>query len=183
MNDLEKNNSNWPDSGDPAEDRLDELVAEYVDRLTVGEMVDKQQVLRDHPDLGPDLLDRLEVFHTISPSTSPEPLGTLGDYTLRRQIGRGGMGVVYEAWENSMDRAVALKVLPAGISADDRAVTRFIQEARLAGKLSHPNVVSVHGMGVKEQTLITSRKTSGGSFEDDRSRLDRRRVGSDWDRD
>ena len=80
-----------------------------------------------------------------------EPLGTLGDYTLRRQIGRGGMGVVYDAWENSMDRQVALMVLPSAVPADTKAVTRFVREAQLAGKLNHPSVVSVYGMGLKEQ--------------------------------
>jgi hypothetical protein len=62
------------------------------------------------------------------------------------------MGVVYEAWESSMDRRVALKVLPPGIAADERALQWFVREARTAGQLSHPNVVSVYGMGLKDQT-------------------------------
>ena len=55
-------------------------------------------------------------------ATGQEFRRTLGDYTLRRQIGRGGMGVVYEAWQDSMDRRVALKVLPPGVAADDEGV-------------------------------------------------------------
>src|SRR5262249_10498146 len=78
-----------------------------------------------------------------------EPQRVLGDYTLLRQVGRGGMGVVYEAWQRSMDRRVALKVLPAGLLADSRAVARFRREAKLAGRLHHPNVVSAYGMGVE----------------------------------
>ena len=81
----------------------------------------------------------------------PVSPGTLGDYTLRRQIGRGGMGVVYEAWQNSMNRQVALKVLPKAIAVDTKSVTRFVREAQLAGKLDHPNVVHVHAMGLEEQ--------------------------------
>jgi serine/threonine protein kinase len=50
-----------------------------------------------------------------------------------------------------MDRRVALKVMPKAIAVDTKAVARFIQEAQLAGKLSHPNIVHVHGMGVEEQ--------------------------------
>ncbi|MBI4585139.1 MAG: tetratricopeptide repeat protein [Planctomycetes bacterium] len=61
------------------------------------------------------------------------------------------MGVVYEAWQNSMDRRVALKVMPKAVAADTKAVARFIQEAQLAGKLRHPNIVHIHGMGVEEQ--------------------------------
>ncbi len=152
MSDQQKNSSDCPDGENPTEDRLDELVAEYVDRLTVGEIVDKQQILRDHPDLGTDLLERLEVFHTISPSIGDEPLGALGDYTLRRQIGRGGMGVVYDAWQNSVDRQVALKVLLAGVAADERALQRFVREAKTAAQLNHQNIVHVHGMGVEENT-------------------------------
>ena len=97
-------------------------------------------------------LEALSGWRIDAESQKTEPLGTLGDYTLRRQIGRGGMGVVYEAWQGSMDRVVALKVLPPGIAADDRAVTRFMREAIAAGKLNHPNVVSVHSTGVEEGT-------------------------------
>jgi serine/threonine protein kinase len=62
------------------------------------------------------------------------------------------MGVVYDAWQNSVDRQVALKVLPAGIAADTKSVTRFIREAKTAAQLHHPSVVSVYGMGVEANT-------------------------------
>jgi tetratricopeptide (TPR) repeat protein len=61
------------------------------------------------------------------------------------------MGIVYEAWEASMERRVALKMLPGAIAADPRAVTRFVREAQAAGKLAHPSVVAVHGMGLRER--------------------------------
>ena len=54
-----------------------------------------------------------------------DPLGTFGDYTLRRQIGRGWMGIVYEAWQNSLGRQVALKVLPTGVAADPKAFEKI----------------------------------------------------------
>ena len=129
------------------------LIADYLERINSGEVVDPADVLAEDPERGPEILGALERFVDLVNEEQPDtPLGTLGDYTLRRQIGRGGMGVVYEAWENSMDRAVALKVLPAGVAADDRSLTRFVREAKTAGKLNHPNVVSVYGMGLKEQT-------------------------------
>ena len=62
------------------------------------------------------------------------------------------MGVVYDAWQRSMDRRVALKVLPAAIAADARAAARFLREAQAAGRLGHPNVVAVHAMGVDGRT-------------------------------
>jgi serine/threonine protein kinase len=109
--------------------------------------------MKEHPELADEVLERLEMFQTVGAGVQEAaPLGTLGDYTLRRQIGRGGMGVVYEAWEGSMDRAVALKVLPTGAAIDDRTFHRFMREARTAGKLSHPNVVRVYGVGLKENT-------------------------------
>ncbi len=140
------------DPRDGSED-LEDLVARYVDRLTEGEKIDRYRILAEHPSRGLQIVEHLEAFVNLaSNADSNDPLGTLGDYTLRRRIGRGGMGVVYEAWEGSMDRRVALKVLPAGIAADERAVGRFIREAQLAGRLNHPNVVAVYGMGVKEQS-------------------------------
>ncbi len=137
---------------DPAAE-IDRKVGEYIDRINSGESLDPVEVLAENPIDGESILERLERFvDCFAAAASPEPLGTLGDYTLRRQIGRGGMGVVYEAWENSLDRRVALKVLPAGIAADTRASARFLREAQTAGKLSHPNVVPVYFTGVTQQT-------------------------------
>ncbi len=144
--------------GNSDEDRrLDSLIAHYVDRLNAGEQLDSRQVLRDHPAVGERILEELQVFldlgeDEIHRGFDSRPLGTLGDYTLRRQIGRGGMGVVYEAWQNSVERSVALKVLPGAVAADDKAFHRFMREARAAEKLSHPNIVGVHGMGQEENT-------------------------------
>ncbi len=148
-------NHSEPDSqadlSESAED-LQDLIVKYIDRMNDGEKLDRNDILAEQPYLGQEIIEHLETFIEFG-STDGEtpPLGTLGDYTLRRQIGRGGMGVVYEAWQNSMDRRVALKVLPAGIAADTRACARFMREAQAAGKLSHQNVVHVHGMGVEEK--------------------------------
>ena len=133
---------------------VDDLVAEYLDLLNSGGSVDRFVILAEHPDIGPDILDKLETFVELGFEKGDDntPLGTLGDYTLRRQIGRGGMGVVYEAWQASLDRQVALKVLPAGIAVDNRAFVRFMREAKTAAQLNHPNVVGVHSVGLEKDT-------------------------------
>jgi len=93
--------------------RIEDLVASYVDRLNGGERLTPEQILAGEPDLGPEILEHLKVL--LDADVEPDGLvsaRTFGDYTLRREIGRGGMGVVYDAWQNSMNRQVALKVLP-----------------------------------------------------------------------
>ena len=73
----------------------------------------------------------------------------LGDFRLLREIGRGGMGVVYEAEQISLGRRVALKVLPFAAVLDSRQIARFKHEAQAAGQLNHPNIVSVFAVGVE----------------------------------
>ncbi len=72
---------------------------------------------------------------------------TLGHYLIVEQIGAGGMGVVYRAHDQDLDRDVALKVLPAGMLADEAARRRFRKEALSLAKLNHPNVATVHEFG------------------------------------
>ncbi len=71
----------------------------------------------------------------------------LGDFRLIRQIGRGGMGVVYEAEQESLGRRVAVKILPASAQFDERRVERFATEARASAMLHHTNIVPVFGVG------------------------------------
>jgi len=74
----------------------------------------------------------------------------LGDFELIRELGRGGMGIVYEACQISLKRRVALKVLPPALGMTGQAKQRFEREARAAAKLQHTNIVPVHAIGAHE---------------------------------
>jgi len=84
-------------------------------------------------------------------SDQGEPgLGTLGDFELRREIGRGGMGTVYEAWQQSLQRTVALKILGRHIGASSRAIVRFQREASTAANLHHAHIVPIFAQGEQD---------------------------------
>src|SRR5438876_1444091 len=69
-----------------------------------------------------------------------------GRYSLERELGRGGMGVVYLAREVRLDRPVAIKLLPPELAAQERLRERFLREARTAARLSHPYIVPIHAV-------------------------------------
>jgi eukaryotic-like serine/threonine-protein kinase len=69
-----------------------------------------------------------------------------GRYSLDRELGRGGMGVVYLANEVDLDRPVAIKLLPPQLAANQRLKARFLREARTSAKLSHPNIIPIHAV-------------------------------------
>ncbi len=75
---------------------------------------------------------------TLSPGSS------LGPYTIRAQLGAGGMGVVYTAQDPRLDRQVAIKVLPPELTRDETAKQRFLQEAQAASALDHPNICTIY---------------------------------------
>src|SRR5580700_6421342 len=85
-------------------------------------------------------------------SITPEPAQRLGDFEIVREIGRGGMGIVYEAREISLNRKVALKVLSAGLGLTEKAVQRFRREAEAAARLHHTNIVPVYAIGEQDGT-------------------------------
>src|SRR6187200_2123487 len=74
----------------------------------------------------------------------PDVMKTVGRYEILRDIGRGGMAIVYLARQTDLDRFVALKELGAFHASDPSFAQRFLRESRVAGSLSHPNVVTVH---------------------------------------
>jgi WD40 repeat protein/serine/threonine protein kinase len=142
-----------------------ELLAEdFLDRKRRGERPTLQQYLDRHPelaeeirDLFPALLMMEDLGESSGGATGSVAAGNgalagarierLGDYRILREVGRGGMGVVYEAEQESLGRRVALKVLSSGALADPKQVRRFEREAKAAARLHHTNIVPVFGVG------------------------------------
>lgn len=142
---------------------VDDLLAGLVADQLSGREPDLQALLDAHPDLADEIraryrdLERLSVLWREGPvEMAPEGLvaGTIiGEYEIEREIGRGGMGVVYLARQKDLDRRVALKVIPpATLSAITRQ--RFLREARALASLSHPNIVPVFTAGEQAGSLF-----------------------------
>jgi len=78
------------------------------------------------------------------------PRTKLGPYEIVSSLGAGGMGEVYRARDESLDREVAIKVLPKELASDSDRLRRFEQEARAAAALNHPNILAVYGFSTTE---------------------------------
>jgi serine/threonine protein kinase/Flp pilus assembly protein TadD len=133
---------------------LADAVGEFMAEVRAGRSPSVEDYSRRHPEIAEDLRRILPGMALLVPGNgSPAgaggegPTGTLGDYRLVREVGRGGMGVVYEAEQISLSRRVALKVLPFAATVDPRHLQRFQSEARAAAILHHPHIVPVYGVG------------------------------------
>ena len=103
------------------------------------------------------------------PEEEPElPAGAeVGKYVVRRRLGRGGMGTVYEAEDRVLGRSVALKLLPQSAVRNRRAMARFLSEARAAARLSHPNAVAVYDVDTGEdRAYLAMELIRGGTAEE-----------------
>ena len=149
---------------DPSESRLDRL-GDAIDlylAYRAGPSGDPASFLRANEDLR-DLLEPMFLEDGIDIDAEPKrtsrewqagkELGRLGAYVLRREIGRGGMGVVYEAYQESLDRRVALKVLAPHLAASPHRVERFRREAAASARLRHPGIVPVFEVGAEDGTF------------------------------
>lgn len=91
-------------------------------------------------------LTQFQASELLSGRTTPL---VLGDYVLLAKIGAGGMGQVFKARHQHMDRLAAIKLLPPAMTKDEAAVKRFQREVKAAAKLSHPNIVQAHDASVQ----------------------------------
>ncbi|MCB9879170.1 MAG: protein kinase [Planctomycetes bacterium] len=101
------------------------------------------RLMREHADLR-DLLEPMLEGSADAPTPDDGAHETLGDYRLLDELGRGGMGVVYAAWQRSLDRRVAVKVLSPALVQEPSAIARLRREAAAAGRLRHPGIVEVY---------------------------------------
>jgi serine/threonine protein kinase len=149
-------------ASDPA---LAHLCDEIIERIQAGDLVDVAAMAVQHPEHADQLrrlLPALEALVELGATAfrHPSALATgkvgsdlapkfLGDYRIVREVGRGGMGVVYEAQQRSLNRRVALKVLPMAAALDARQFQRFQLEAQAAACLHHNNIVPVFAVGTE----------------------------------
>ncbi|MFH1746687.1 MAG: protein kinase, partial [Planctomycetota bacterium] len=136
---------------------------ELLDRRAHGEQVDMAALRAANPELAEDLgaclavvgeveataggIESLLSAGLLTPATDPRYVAELGAYKIIRMLGRGGMGIVLKAYEESLNRTVALKILRPELSGDLAVVRRFEREAKAAAALRHPNIVTVHAVG------------------------------------
>jgi serine/threonine-protein kinase len=150
------------------DETLARLLADFTEQARRGQAPDVDEVVRQHPDLAKELRElwaaaqlaealaqRSSPASTVDfvPRNAPGPDSgavsagglprTFGDYELLEELGRGAMGVVYKAYQGSLDRQVAVKMLLRGDLASEADLARFRGEAEAAARLKHPNVVSI----------------------------------------
>jgi serine/threonine protein kinase/WD40 repeat protein len=138
---------------------VEELAEEFIARRRRGEKPSLSDYTEQYPELAADIRELFPALvmmedlgdaplDSTGPHTASLPaLKQLGDYRILREVGRGGMGVVYEAEQQSLSRRVALKVLPPHALNDEQQVRRFEREAKAAARLHHTNIVPVYGVG------------------------------------
>jgi WD40 repeat protein/serine/threonine protein kinase len=147
-------------------DLLGQIADEFVEAFRRGRRPSVEEFARRYPEHADDIREMLPALVLMEEAKSADgtsgqrrqarasaaaaPLRQLGDYEILREIGRGGMGVVYEARQLSLGRHVAIKVLPSHALLDPRHLARFGREARAAARLHHTNIVPVFGVGEQD---------------------------------
>ena len=138
------------------------LAAEFAEKLREDDAPSVEDYVARHRHCGSELRELLltilgleQLKNQNGPGAAPTNFDSveikrLGDLKIVREIGRGGMGIVYEAIQESLDRTVAVKVLPKGRVQNTQALARFQREAKIAASLHHTNIVPVLGVGHEE---------------------------------
>jgi WD40 repeat protein/serine/threonine protein kinase len=156
-----------PNDSSEGSNLLDQLAEEFVQRCRHGQRPALAEYTSRYPELADEireLFPALVLMQDVKPqpgaatgpfegeraAASPAALERLGDYRILREVGRGGMGIVYEAEQESLGRHVALKVLPAHALLDGQRLGRFQREAKAAARLHHTNIVPVYGVGEQD---------------------------------
>jgi formylglycine-generating enzyme required for sulfatase activity/serine/threonine protein kinase len=149
-----------------AADPFGQIADEFVEAFRRGQCPSVEEFARRYPEHAEEIRETLPALVLMEKAKAPDDasgergnsaalaavpsLRQLGDYQILREVGRGGMGVVYEAQQLSLGRHVAIKVLPSHALLDPRQLGRFQRESRAAARLHHTNIVPVFGVGEQD---------------------------------
>ena len=132
-------------------DPLDAIMAEYLERIEAGEQPNIDLYLEAHPQYAKDLTTFFRNHHWLGDTPDAKAsslIGTqVGPYEIEAEVARGGMGVVYRARQQSLERPVALKLISSGLLAGEEERKRFRIEAEAAARLDHPGIIAIHEIG------------------------------------
>ena len=163
---------------------LEEIAAQFVERREAGEALTAEDFVAEHPEYADELRDLLALMGEmenvgvdrtvpIASGSASAPLRTNlpdSDYRLLRELGRGGMGVVFEALQVSLNRKVAVKLLNSSLLTSPEQRTQFENEARVIAMLHHPNIIKIYSAGCSEERCYYAMELVDGKG------LDRRRF-------
>ena len=144
--------SNSPhDLPENPQDVLETVMAEYLEKIDSGNTPDPSVYLEAYPEHADELSTFFRNHHWLgatSTTDAPSLLGArIGPYQIEREIARGGMGVVYQAHQENLDRRVALKLISGGVLAGKEERSRFRLEAEAVARLDHPGIISIYDIG------------------------------------
>lgn len=152
-----------PPHEDPDRNPIEVIADEFIERLRCGEKPTIEEYADRHPEIAEDIRDLLPAVVAMEELKiqkeqsdrsrflrGPGSLTKLGDFLILAEIGRGGMGIVYEAEQQSLGRHVAVKVLPRQSLLDEHRLQRFQREAQTAARLHHTNIVPIFGVGEQD---------------------------------
>jgi hypothetical protein len=130
---------------------LNDVIGEFIANSPIND-VDIEECCEKYPSLKDKLQQRFKIIKLIEEGLKEEVWSgrRIGEYIIVEEIGQGGMGTVFLAIQTSLNRYVALKILPFGLALDNKAVRRFQNEAKIIAKFNHPHIVPVFSSGVEE---------------------------------
>src|ERR1700732_3650419 len=142
-------------------DPVEELAEAFLERYRRGERPAIEEFIAQAPEHADEIRELFPALILLEQAVPDEhgvtvrpvpaaPPDRIGDYRIIREVGRGGMGIVYEAEQEALRRHVALKILPPNVAVDSQSVLRFRREARSAARLHHTNIVPVFDIGERE---------------------------------
>jgi len=127
---------------------FDEVLIEILNEFAEGKNIDVEKYCLKYPQYKDSIISKLKIAEYIKNDLEEEDLSgkKLNEYIILKELGRGGMGIVFLAIHSELSRLTAIKILPSSISNDKEALKKFQEEAKIIAKFNHPNIVPIYSI-------------------------------------